>query len=219
MHRRLGSATLSQLAFPREKQPEFPIGEIPLGQYSCKKAKKKKKEEEKTRTKNQTIIFAYDILVYTSPPGQYAEDGSRHTRETLQLVQVECLLPLLLYRFHWPLPRLRYAGLLTACNRSTCLHIWLTSLSFIQLPFRSICTSSASLLVEWRMKKSRGTENSGNKIGLQNVVLLMWTNRNQASVTYFGNKAVKLHNTNVWNRIAIIQHTESTWVLELLVTG
>ena len=121
-HSRLGSATLSQLAFPGEKQPEFPIGEIPLGQYSCKKAEKKKEEEEKT-TKKQTIIFAYDILVYTSPPGQHAEDGSRHTRETLQLVQVECLLPLLLYRFHWPLFRLRYGGLLTACYRSTCLRI------------------------------------------------------------------------------------------------
>ena len=32
MHRRLGSATLSQLAFP-----EFPMGEIPLVQNSCKK--------------------------------------------------------------------------------------------------------------------------------------------------------------------------------------
>ena len=32
MHSRLGSATLSQLAFSEEKQPEFPIGEIPLGQ-------------------------------------------------------------------------------------------------------------------------------------------------------------------------------------------
>ena len=35
MHRRLGSATLSQLAFPREKQPDFPMEEIPMGLYSC----------------------------------------------------------------------------------------------------------------------------------------------------------------------------------------
>ena len=37
MHRRLGSAILLQLAFPRGKQPKFPMEEIPLGQYSCKK--------------------------------------------------------------------------------------------------------------------------------------------------------------------------------------
>ena len=36
MYGRLGSATLSQLAFPGEKQPEFPKGEIPTGHYSCK---------------------------------------------------------------------------------------------------------------------------------------------------------------------------------------
>ena len=39
MNSRLGSATLSQLAFPGEKQPEFPMGGIPVGQYSCKKKK------------------------------------------------------------------------------------------------------------------------------------------------------------------------------------
>ena len=35
MHSRLGSATLSQLAFPGESKPEFPMGGIPLGQYIC----------------------------------------------------------------------------------------------------------------------------------------------------------------------------------------
>ena len=35
-HRRLSSATLSQLAFPA-KQPEFPMEEIPMGQYRRKK--------------------------------------------------------------------------------------------------------------------------------------------------------------------------------------
>ena len=34
MHNRLGSATLSKLAFPGEKQPEFPMAEIPLGHYN-----------------------------------------------------------------------------------------------------------------------------------------------------------------------------------------
>ena len=43
MRRRLGSATLSQLAFPRGKQPGFPRGEIQLGQYSCKKIKSENK--------------------------------------------------------------------------------------------------------------------------------------------------------------------------------
>ena len=33
MHPRLGSATLSL-----GRQPKFPMGEIPLGQYCCKKA-------------------------------------------------------------------------------------------------------------------------------------------------------------------------------------
>ena len=36
-HLRLGSATVSQLAFPGERQFEFPMGEIPWGQYSCKR--------------------------------------------------------------------------------------------------------------------------------------------------------------------------------------
>ena len=34
MHRRLGSAILSQLAFPGEKQPKFSMGEMPLGQFN-----------------------------------------------------------------------------------------------------------------------------------------------------------------------------------------
>ena len=50
----------------------------------------------------------------------------------------------------------RSAGLLTACYRSTCLQIWLASLDFIPLPFRSICTSSASLLVQWKMQNFMG---------------------------------------------------------------
>ena len=36
MQRRFGSATLSQLDFPRGRQLEFPMGKIPLGQYSYK---------------------------------------------------------------------------------------------------------------------------------------------------------------------------------------
>ena len=50
-HHGLGSATLSQPVFLRGKQPIFPMAEILLGQYSCKKwrGKKKKEEEEKKR--------------------------------------------------------------------------------------------------------------------------------------------------------------------------
>ena len=40
MHPRLGSVTVAA-GFPQGKQPEFPMGEIPLAQYSCKKFKKK----------------------------------------------------------------------------------------------------------------------------------------------------------------------------------
>ena len=36
----VGSATLSQLAFPWKATRIFPMGEIPLGQYSYKKNKK-----------------------------------------------------------------------------------------------------------------------------------------------------------------------------------
>ena len=34
LRRSWGSTTLSQLAFPGEKQPGFPMGKIPMGQYS-----------------------------------------------------------------------------------------------------------------------------------------------------------------------------------------
>ena len=38
MHCRLGSMTIAA-GFPHGKQPEFPMGEIPRGQYSCEKKK------------------------------------------------------------------------------------------------------------------------------------------------------------------------------------
>ena len=54
-NRGLDSASLSQLAFPGEKQPEFLMGEIPMGQYRCLKKNvserlwhKKKSETELT---------------------------------------------------------------------------------------------------------------------------------------------------------------------------
>ena len=83
----------------------------------------------------------------------------------------------------WPLPGLRSAELLTACYRSTCLRIWFASLDFVQLPFRYICTSSASLLVKWRMKNSRGKENSSNQMLRENVLVLTWTDCDQALIT------------------------------------
>ena len=91
-------------------------------------------------------------------------------------------------------------GLLTACCRSTCLRVWLASLDFIQLFFfpRSICTSSASLLVEWRTKNSRGKENSGETMFFWKR-FLAHVNKPQPGTHYiFGNKTVRLHNTGVW---------------------
>ena len=64
------------------------------------------------------------------------------------------------------LPRLRSSWLQRACYLPTCLHVWLARIIFIQLPFRSICTSSASLFVEWRMKNG---EEGERKLGWQNV--------------------------------------------------
>ena len=40
-HYRLGSTSVAA-GFPQGRQPEFPMGKIPLGQYGCKKKKKKK---------------------------------------------------------------------------------------------------------------------------------------------------------------------------------
>ena len=44
MHHRLGNATVTA-GFSWEKNPKFPTGEIPMGQYSCKKKKGKKSLE------------------------------------------------------------------------------------------------------------------------------------------------------------------------------
>ena len=44
MHHRLGNVTATA-GFSWGRQPEFPMGEIPLGQNSCKKLKKKKKKK------------------------------------------------------------------------------------------------------------------------------------------------------------------------------
>ena len=49
MHSRLGSMTVAA-GFPEGKQPELPMGEIPLGQYSCKNVFKKKKKGERGRS-------------------------------------------------------------------------------------------------------------------------------------------------------------------------
>ena len=43
MHCRLGSMTVAA-GFLQGRQPKFPMGEIPFGQYSCKKLKKERKK-------------------------------------------------------------------------------------------------------------------------------------------------------------------------------
>ena len=58
MHPRLGCATLLVAGFPRGRQPEFPMGEIPLGQYSCKKKKVKKKKQQNTHTHKKSKVLA-----------------------------------------------------------------------------------------------------------------------------------------------------------------
>ena len=108
-----------------------------------------------------------------------------------------------------PLPRLRRAGLPTACYRSTCLRV----LSFIQLPFRSICISSASLSVEWRIQ---------NPLVTKSYVKTCFCSLKQTATWHTSHRVwkqgVQIEHANVWIWIAIIQHTESTWIPELLVT-
>ena len=47
LHHRLDSITLVTAGFPQRKQPEFPMGEITMEQYSCTPPKKKKKKKER----------------------------------------------------------------------------------------------------------------------------------------------------------------------------
>ena len=44
--------------FPGEKQPKFPMGEFPLGQFSCKKWKKTEKKVE-TRKQKKNIYYLW----------------------------------------------------------------------------------------------------------------------------------------------------------------
>ena len=62
MHRKLGSATILQLAFFAGKRREFPLGEIPMGQYSSKNYFKERKRKKRERGgdrdgENMTSIF------------------------------------------------------------------------------------------------------------------------------------------------------------------
>ena len=65
MHCGLGSATLSQLAFPGEVKPEFPMGEIPLEQYSCKMYQQQQQQQSLGgQIRKQTKLFfpsIYDL--------------------------------------------------------------------------------------------------------------------------------------------------------------
>ena len=53
MYARLGSTTVAA-GFPRGRQPEFPTGKIPLGQYSCQKKTKK------------TLIYHMDYRIFNN---------------------------------------------------------------------------------------------------------------------------------------------------------
>ena len=61
IHGRFGIAMLSLLAFPRGKRPEFPIGEIRMGQRSCKKKKKRKKEKKRIYD-DQSIVHLFLVV-------------------------------------------------------------------------------------------------------------------------------------------------------------
>ena len=67
MHCRLDSTTLAA-GFPQGKQPEFPIGEIPMGQQSCKKTKisKETKMEERSAEKFAETEMYSNLCVLVS---------------------------------------------------------------------------------------------------------------------------------------------------------
>ena len=73
----------------------------------------------------------------------------------------ELCLGVVSLQFTCPFPGCSTQGC-CACYCSTCLGVWLASLDFIQLPFRSMRSSSASQLEERRTKNSRVEENSSN---------------------------------------------------------
>ena len=83
-----------------------------------------------------------------------------------------------------------------------------------------MCTSFASLLVEWRMEVWRG-----KKILVTTVACMVTSERSRPHINklqpgthyIFGNKMVTPNNTNVWIWITITQNTETTWNLALLV--
>ena len=106
--------------------------------------------------------------------------------------------------------------LFPGCYSSACLRVWLASFNFSQL-VRSIRTSSASLLVEWRMKTSREQKTLVKQCYLKTFSC----SRKQTATRQplFETKTVGLHNTDVWIWIAIFQRAEYTWILELLMTG
>ena len=108
----------------------------------------------------------------------------------------------------WPLPRLR-SGLLTACYRSACLPVWLASFDFIQLPFRSIYTTSGSLLGEQRMTNSREKKTLVWKCYLKTFSC---SRKQRHPLHIFESKTVRLRNRNWWIWFTIIQHAESTWI-------
>ena len=70
------------------------------------------------------------------------------------------------------------------------------------------------------MKNFEGKENSSSEMFLENVPLLMETNCRKAPITYMKKKMTwsdcTIQMFQIW--IVIIQHTESPWILELLMT-
>ena len=66
LHHRLDSITLVTAGFPQRKQPEFPMGEITMEQYSCTppKKKKKKRKERNCHLEMLGLFSVYYLLTY-----------------------------------------------------------------------------------------------------------------------------------------------------------
>ena len=68
MHHRLGSMTVAA-GFPQGKQLEFPMEEIPLGQYSCKKKKSERShlkrilERDERKKQQQPLVVSSSFSV------------------------------------------------------------------------------------------------------------------------------------------------------------
>ena len=90
-------------------------------------------------------------------------------------------------------------------------------LAGLELPFLSVYTSSASLLVEWRILGGGGG-NLATKIKVTwKLAVLVQINEVCEQPLFAYLKTRQTVHTNVYVRIAIVQITEFTYIFELLI--